>query len=113
MSDPSAPSDLEKRSTETTASTPPQILSIATCTRLRRRGYIRCHWCFRQLGAADRMGGRCRDCRAVVCRAGWQWPFLPGLILEAIPAVGVVPFWLLVVGAIAVLGTPRPKIGQH
>jgi len=44
---------------------------------------------------------------------GWQWLLLPGLALEAIPGVGVLPFWLLVVGAIAVLGTPRPKIGQH
>ena len=44
---------------------------------------------------------------------GWQWLLLPGLALEAIPGVGVVPFWLLVVGAIAVLGTPRPKIGPH
>ena len=40
---------------------------------------------------------------------GWQWLLLPGLALEAIPGVGVFPFWLLVVGAIAVLGTPRPK----
>jgi len=44
---------------------------------------------------------------------GWQWLLLPGLALEAIPGVGVVPFWILVVAAIAVLGTPRPKIGQH
>jgi hypothetical protein len=44
---------------------------------------------------------------------GWQWLLLPGLVLEAIPGVGIVPFWLLVVGAIAVLGTPRPKIGQR
>jgi len=34
---------------------------------------------------------------------------LPGLALEAMPGLGVLPFWLLVVGAIAVLGTPRPK----
>jgi hypothetical protein len=47
-----------------------QILGIAACTRLRHRWCIRCHWCFRELGAADRMGGRCRDCRAVVRRAG-------------------------------------------
>jgi len=40
---------------------------------------------------------------------GWRWPLLPGLILEAIPGVGVFPFWLLVVGAIAVYGTVRPK----
>jgi hypothetical protein len=44
---------------------------------------------------------------------GWQWLLLPGLALEAIPGAGIVPFWLLVVGAIAVLGTPRPKIGWH
>ena len=44
---------------------------------------------------------------------GWQWLLLPGLVLEAIPGLGVLPFWLLVVGAIAVLGTPRPTLGQH
>jgi hypothetical protein len=44
---------------------------------------------------------------------GWQWLLLPGLALEAIPGVGVLPFWLLVVGAIAVLGTPRPKFEQR
>ena len=44
---------------------------------------------------------------------GRQWLLLPGLALEAIPGVGVLPFWLLVVGAIAVLGTPRPKLEQH
>jgi hypothetical protein len=42
---------------------------------------------------------------------GWQWLLLPGLVLEATPGVGVLPFWVLVVGAIAALGTPRPKIG--
>jgi hypothetical protein len=40
---------------------------------------------------------------------GRQWLLLPGLALEAIPGFGVLPFWLLVVGAIAVLGTPRPS----
>ena len=44
---------------------------------------------------------------------GRQWLLLPGLVLEAIPGVGALPFWLLVVGAIAVLGTPRPKFEQH
>jgi hypothetical protein len=44
---------------------------------------------------------------------GWQWLLLPGLALEAIPGVGVLPFWLLVVGAIALLGTPRPKFEQR
>jgi hypothetical protein len=43
---------------------------------------------------------------------GRQWLLLPGLALEAIPGLGVLPFWLLVVGAIAVLGTPRPKFDR-
>lgn len=41
---------------------------------------------------------------------GWQWMLVPGLVMEAIPGVGVMPFWLLVVGAIAAWGTPRPKL---
>jgi hypothetical protein len=41
---------------------------------------------------------------------GRQWLLLPGLALEAIPGLGMVPLWLLVVGAIAVLGTPRPSL---
>jgi hypothetical protein len=40
---------------------------------------------------------------------GWHWLLLPGLVMEAIPGVGILPLWLLVVGAIAVLGTARPK----
>jgi hypothetical protein len=44
---------------------------------------------------------------------GRQWLLLPGLALEAIPGLGILPFWLLVVGAIAVLGTPRPMFGRH
>jgi|SRR5215468_426014 len=43
---------------------------------------------------------------------GRQWLLLPGLALEAIPGLGVLPFWLLVVAAIAVLGTPRPKFDR-
>jgi len=41
---------------------------------------------------------------------GRQWLLLPGLVMEAIPGVAVLPFWLLVVGAIAVWGTVRPKL---
>lgn len=41
---------------------------------------------------------------------GWHWMFLPGLVMEAIPGFGIFPFWLLVVVAIFVLGTPRPKL---
>src|SRR5258705_5437200 len=44
---------------------------------------------------------------------GRQWLLLPGLALEAIPGLGVLPLWLLVVGAIAVLGTPRPSFERH
>jgi hypothetical protein len=40
----------------------------------------------------------------------WQWLLLPGLVLEAIPGVGVMPFWLLAVRAIAIWGTPRPRL---
>ena len=41
---------------------------------------------------------------------GWQWVLLPAFILEAIPGVSVVPFWVLVVGAVALWGTPRPDM---
>src|SRR5712671_5442708 len=44
---------------------------------------------------------------------GRQWLLLPGLALEAIPGLGVLPFWLLVVAAIALLGTPRPNFERH
>ena len=33
---------------------------------------------------------------------GWRWPLLPALLMEAIPGVSVFPFWVLVVGALAV-----------
>jgi hypothetical protein len=41
---------------------------------------------------------------------GWQWILLPGLIMEAIPGLYVFPFWVLVVGAVAVWGTARPRL---
>jgi hypothetical protein len=44
---------------------------------------------------------------------GRQWLLLPGLALEAIPGLGVLPFWLLVIASIAFLGTPRPKFEQR
>src|SRR5262245_2326441 len=44
---------------------------------------------------------------------GRQWLLLPGLAPEAILGFGVLPFWLLVVGAIAVLGTPRPTFERR
>jgi hypothetical protein len=41
---------------------------------------------------------------------GWNWFLLPGLVLEAIPGIGVIPIWLLVVGVIALWGTARPNL---
>jgi hypothetical protein len=41
---------------------------------------------------------------------GWHWLLLPGLIMEAIPGIGMIPIWLLVVAAIAVWGTARPNL---
>ena len=41
---------------------------------------------------------------------GRQWILLPGLIMEAIPGLYVFPFWVLVVGAVAMWGTARPKV---
>jgi hypothetical protein len=41
---------------------------------------------------------------------GWNWLLLPGLVMEAIPGVGVFPFWCVVVVAIAIWGTPRPNL---
>jgi MFS superfamily sulfate permease-like transporter len=41
---------------------------------------------------------------------GWQWILLPGLIMEAIPGLYVFPFWVLVVGAVAMWGTARPQL---
>jgi hypothetical protein len=41
---------------------------------------------------------------------GWQWILLPGLIMEAIPGLYVFPFWVLVVGAVTLWGTARPKL---
>jgi hypothetical protein len=41
---------------------------------------------------------------------GWQWILLPGLIMEAIPGAYIFPFWLLVVAAVAMWGTARPKL---
>ena len=41
---------------------------------------------------------------------GRQWLLLPGLIFEAIPGLGIAPFWVLVVSGVAIWGTPRPGI---
>jgi lysylphosphatidylglycerol synthetase-like protein (DUF2156 family) len=41
---------------------------------------------------------------------GRRWLLLPALIMEAIPGLWVFPFWVLVVGAIAVTGRIKPGI---
>lgn len=38
---------------------------------------------------------------------GWRLILLPPLIAEAIPGIGVFPFWTMVVGSIAVFGSIR------
>ena len=38
---------------------------------------------------------------------GRKWVILPGLIAEAVPGLNIFPFWLLVVGSIAIWGTIR------
>ena len=43
---------------------------------------------------------------------GRQWILLPGLIMEAIPGFYIFPFWVLVVGAVAMWETVRPKLNQ-
>jgi len=113
MSDPSAPSELERRSTATRVSTPLKfpVLRLALAFVIAVVSDV--------IGAfaslAPPIGWAVDVVTAVLLfvALGWQWLLLPGLVLEAIPGVGVLPFWLLVVGAIDVLGTPRPKIGQH
>jgi hypothetical protein len=41
---------------------------------------------------------------------GWSWFLLPGLVMEAIPGLDVLPFWILVVMAIAGADTARQKV---
>ena len=115
MPDPSAPSELEKRSPKpkTTASPPLKfsVLQLALAFIVAGVSDV--------IGALTSLAPPIGWVVDVVTAAllfavlGWQWLLLPGLVLEAIPGVGIVPFWLLVVGAIAVLGTPRPTIGQR
>ncbi len=44
---------------------------------------------------------------------GRQWLILPGLIAEAVPGLAVFPFWVLVVGSIALWGTIRRSPPQQ
>jgi hypothetical protein len=44
---------------------------------------------------------------------GRKWAILPGLIAEAIPGLYIFPFWLLVVGSIAIWGSVRRPSGTE
>jgi hypothetical protein len=113
MSNPSAPSELEKRSAKTTASTPLKFSVLRLALAFVIAGVSDLVGAFVSLAPPIGWVVDVVTAALLFIVLGWQWLLLPGLILEAIPGVGVVPFWLLVVGAIAVLGTPRPKIGQR
>ncbi len=113
MSDPSAPSELEERSTEMTASKPLKFSLSRLAVAFVIAGVSDVIGAFASLAPPIVWAVDVATAALLFVVLGWQWLLLPGLVLEAIPGVGVVPFWLLVVGAIAVFGTPRPKIGQR
>ena len=113
MSDPSAPSELEKRSTEPAASTPLKFPVLRLALAFVIAGVSDVIGAFASLTPPIGWAVDVVTAALLFVVLGWQWLLLPGLVLEAIPGVGVLPFWLLVVGAIAVLGTPRPKVGQR
>ena len=110
MPDPSAPSDLVKRSTETTVSRPLKFTVLRLALAFVIAGVSDVIGAFASLAPPIGWAVDAVTAALLFVVLGWQWLLLPG---QAIPGVGVLPFWLLVVGAIAVLGTPRPKIGQH
>ena len=111
MSDPSAPLKLKKQSTETTASAPLKFSVLRLALAFVIAGVSDVIGAFASLAPPIGWTIDVVTAALLFVALGWQWLLLPGLVLEAIPGVGVVPFWLLVVGAIAVLGTARPKIG--
>lgn len=114
MPDPSVPSDLEKlSSTETTVSRPLKFTVLRLALAFVIAGVSDVIGAFATLAPPIGWAVDVATAALLFVVLGWQWLLLPGLVLEAIPGVGVLPFWLLVVGAIAVLGTPRPNIGQR
>jgi hypothetical protein len=105
-----APSELEKRSTETPASTPLKFSVLRLAVAFVIAGVSDVIGAFASLAPPIVWAIDVVTAVLLFVVLGWQWLLLPGLVLEAIPGVGIAPFWLLVVGAIAVFGTPRPKI---
>jgi hypothetical protein len=106
-------SELEKRSTEPTASRPFKFSALRLVLAFVIAGVSDVIGAFVSLAPPIAWAVDLVTAALLFVVLGRQWLLLPGLVLEAIPGVGVVPFWLLVVGAIAILGTPRPKIGQR
>ena len=106
-------SELEKRSTKTTASTPLKFSILRLAIAFGIAGVSDVIGAFASLAPPIGWAVDIVTAALLFVVLGWQWLLLPGLVLEAMPGVGVLPFWLLVVGTIAVVGTPRPKIGQH
>ncbi len=82
----------------------------ATRRRLRDRCSLRCPLDLRDRRTADRLRVDLLTAALLFIVLGWRWLILPGLIMEAIPGFGVFPFWLVVVAAIVVWGTARPKV---
>ena len=113
MSDLSGPSELENRSTKTMASTPLKFSVLRLALAFVIAGVSDLIGAFASLASPIGWAVDVVTAALLFVVLGWQWLLLPGIVLEAMPGVGVLPFWLLVVGAIAVLGTPRPKIGQR
>src|ERR1700741_1567079 len=113
MSDPSARSELEQRSTATTTSTPLKFSVLRLVLAFVIPGPSDVIGAFASLAPPIGWAVDVVTAALLFVVLGWQWLLLPGLVLEAIPGVGVLPFWLLVVGAIAFLGTPRPKFGER
>jgi hypothetical protein len=112
-SHPSPPSELEKRSSETTASTPLKFSVSRLVLAFVIAGVSDVIGAFVSLAPPIGWAIDFVTAALLFVVLGWQWLLLPGLVLEAIPGIGILPFWVLVVGAIAVLGTPRPRIGQR
>jgi hypothetical protein len=113
MPDPPAPPELAKPSTETKTSRPLKFPIWRLALAFVIAGVSDVIGAFASLAPPIAWAIDVVTAVLLFVVLGWQWLLLPGLVLEAIPGVGIVPFWLLVVGAIAVLGTPRPKIGQR
>ena len=109
MSDPSAPSDLEKPSTET-ASTPLKFSVLRLALAFIVAGVSDVIGAFASLAPPIGWAVDVVTAALLFVVLGWQWLLLPGLVLEAIPGVGVLPFWLLVCSPSALM---RQSEGLH